>query len=148
MKKPFIETIVGIFVVIGIICIGYLTIKLGKMEVIGHTHYNVSARFQSISGLTQGAYVEMAGVKIGSVDLISLDPERKVAVVNMKIQKDVVLSEDVIAAVKTSGLIGDKYIRLSPGGSDVTLKDGDEIVETESAIDIEDLVSKYIFSDN
>ena len=147
MKQSFIETIVGIFVVIGIICIGYLTIKLGKMEVIGHKHYNVSASFQSISGLTPGAYVEIAGVKIGTVDSIYLDPERKVAVVNMKIQKGVILSEDVIAAVKTSGLIGDKYIRLSPGGSDVTLKDGDKIFETESAIDIEDLVSKYIFSD-
>ncbi|MCJ7772799.1 MAG: outer membrane lipid asymmetry maintenance protein MlaD [Desulfobacterales bacterium] len=147
MKQSFIETIVGIFVVIGIVCIGYLTIKLGKMEVIGHKHYNVSASFQSISGLTPGAYVEIAGVKIGNVDSISLDPERKVAVVNMKIQKGVILSEDVIAAVKTSGLIGDKYIRLSPGGSDVTLKDGGKIFETESAIDIEDLVSKYIFSD-
>jgi len=147
MKKTSIETIVGIFVVIGIICIGYLTIKLGKMEVIGHKHYTVTARFQSISGLTSGAYVEMAGVKIGTVDSVSLDPERKIAVVNMKINKEVVLSDDVIASVKTSGLIGDKYIRLSPGGSDLMLKDGDMIFETESAVDIEDLVSKYIFSD-
>jgi len=147
MKKKLVETLVGIFVVIGLICIGYLTIKLGKMEVVGHKHYNLKARFQSISGLTTGAYVEMAGVKIGKVDTISLDAERKVAVVNLKINKGIVLSEDVIAAVKTSGLIGDKYIRLSPGSSDVLLKDGDEIFETESAIDIEDLVSRYIFSD-
>ncbi len=147
MKKSFIDTIVGIFVVIGIVCIGYLTIKLGKMEVIGHKHYNVSARFQSISGLTPGAHIEMAGVKIGAVDSVSFDVERKVAVVNMKIHKGVTLSEDAIASVKTSGLIGDKYIKLSPGSSDVILKDGDTIYETESAIDIEDLVSKYIFSD-
>jgi phospholipid/cholesterol/gamma-HCH transport system substrate-binding protein len=147
MKKSFVETIVGLFVVIGLICIGYLTIKLGKMEVIGSKHYQVSARFQSISGLTTGAYVEMAGVNIGNVDSVSLDPERKVAVVNMKIHKEVVLSEDVIASVKTSGLIGDKYIRLTPGSSDMMLKDGDMIFETESAVDMEDLVSKYIFSD-
>jgi phospholipid/cholesterol/gamma-HCH transport system substrate-binding protein len=147
MKKSLVETIVGIFVVIGLICIGYLAIKLGKMEVIGHKHYNITARFQSISGLTTGAYVEMAGVRIGTVDSVSLDSERKVAIVNMKVSRGIILSEDVIAAVKTSGLIGDKYIRLSPGSSDVMLKDGDEIFETESAIDIEDLVSKYIFSD-
>ena len=147
MKKSFVETVVGIFVVIGLICIGYLTIKLGKMEVIGHNHYNITARFQSISGLTSGAYVEMAGVKIGTVDSVSLDAERKVVVVNLKINNGIILSEDVIASVKTSGLIGDKYIRLSPGSSDELLKDGDEIFETESAIDIEDLVSKYIFSD-
>jgi len=148
MKKTFVETTVGIFVLVGIICIGYLTIKLGKMEVIGDKHYMVHARFQSVSGLTTGAYVEMAGVKIGSVGSISLDPERKVAVVDMKIDKHVILSEDVIAAVKTSGLIGDKYIRLTPGSSDVILKDGEMIYETESAIDIEDLISKYIFSDD
>jgi len=147
MKKTFLETVVGIFVVVGIICIGYLTIKLGKMEVVGSKHYDVKAHFQSVSGLTVGAYVEMAGVKIGRVDSVSLEPERKIAIVQMKIDKNIRLSEDVIAAVKTSGLIGDKYIRLSPGSSDVLLKNGDEIFETESAIDIEDLISKYIFSD-
>ena len=87
MKKSFVETIVGIFVVIGLICIGYLTIKLGKMEVVGNKHYNVTARFQSVSGLTSGAYVEMAGVKIGTVDSVSLDAERKVAVINLKINR-------------------------------------------------------------
>lgn len=148
MRKKFIETVVGVFVLAGIICIGYLTIKLGKMEVIGDKYYTVSARFQTVAGLTTGAHIEMAGVKIGTVDSVSLDPERKVAIVKMKIKKDYQFSEDVIAAIKTSGLIGDKYIRLSPGSSDVMLEDGDEIFETESAIDIEDLISKYIFSDN
>lgn len=147
MKKAFVETIVGIFVLIGIVCIGYLTIKLGKMEVLGDQHYLLKARFQSVSGLTTGAYVEVAGVKIGAVDSITLDPERKVAVVGLKINKEVNLSEDVIAAVKTSGLIGDKYIRLTPGSSEETLRNGDIIYETESAVDIEDLVSKYIFSE-
>ena len=115
------------------------------MEVVGNKHYNLKARFQSISGLTTGAYVEMAGVKIGTVDSVALDPERKVAIVHLKVDKNISLSEDVIAAVKTSGLIGDKYIRLSPGSSDVMLKNGDEIFETESAIDIESLVSRFAF---
>jgi phospholipid/cholesterol/gamma-HCH transport system substrate-binding protein len=145
MKKPYIETAVGIFVFIGILCVGYLTIKLGKIEWIWDKHYPVYARFQSVSGLKPGAHVEMAGVKIGKVDFISLDPETQLAVVKMKLQKDVVLTEDVIASVTTGGLIGDKYIKLSPGASERILKPGDLITETESAVNLEELISKYVF---
>lgn len=145
MKKTSVETAVGIFVIIGIICVGYLTIKLGRMDWIGNNHYPIYARFQSVSGLTAGACVEMAGVQIGQVDSISLDQERLVARVKMKIQKDVVLTNDVIASVKTSGLIGDKYVKMTPGGSDEILKPGDMITETESAMDLEELISKYVF---
>lgn len=145
MKESYIETMVGIFVVIGIVCVGYLTIKLGKMEWIGENNYPIFARFQSISGLKKGAAVEMAGVQIGQVDTISLDLENQVALVKMKIRKDVVLKDDVIASVTTSGLIGDKYINLSPGGSDEVLKPGDVIMETESAVNLEELISKYVF---
>jgi phospholipid/cholesterol/gamma-HCH transport system substrate-binding protein len=87
----------------------------------------------------------MAGVQIGKVDSISLDKEEMAAVVKMKIQKGVVLTDDVIASIKTAGLIGDKYIKLSPGGSDEILNSGDTIIETESAIDLEELISKYVF---
>lgn len=145
MKEHYIETLVGIFVVIGIVCVGYLTIKLGKMEWIGENNYPIFASFQSISGLKKGAAVEMAGVPIGQVDTISLDLENQVALVKMKIRKDVVLKDDVIASVTTSGLIGDKYINLSPGGSDEVLKPGDVIMETESAVNLEELISKYVF---
>jgi phospholipid/cholesterol/gamma-HCH transport system substrate-binding protein len=145
MKKASVETAVGIFVIIGILCVGYLTIKLGKMEWIGDNYYRLSAQFQSVSGLTTGAYVEMAGVQIGQVDSITLDQERQVARVKMKIQKGVVLTDDVIASVKTAGMIGDKYIKISPGGSDEVLKPGDMITETESALDLEELISKYVF---
>jgi phospholipid/cholesterol/gamma-HCH transport system substrate-binding protein len=79
------------------------------------------------------------------VERISLDPERQVALVRMKIDRDVTLTDDVIASVKTAGLIGDRYIKLSPGGSDEILKNGDTITETESALDMEELVSKYVF---
>jgi phospholipid/cholesterol/gamma-HCH transport system substrate-binding protein len=105
----------------------------------------LNARFQSVSGLKKGAQVEIAGVPVGKVDLISLDHERQVALVKLKIEHGVVLTDDVIASVKTSGLIGDKYIKLSPGGSDTVLKAGDTIIETESALDIEELISKYAF---
>lgn len=145
MKEHYIETLVGIFVIIGIVCVGYLTIKLGKMEWIGENNYPIFARFQSISGLKKGAAVEMAGVQIGQVDTISLDLENQVALVKMKIRKDVVLKDDVIASVTTTGLIGDKYINLSPGGSDQVLKPGDVITETESAVNLEELISKYVF---
>lgn len=145
MKKASVETAVGIFVIIGIVCVGYLTIKLGKMEWIGDNYYPLYAQFQSVSGLTTGAYVEMAGVQIGQVDSITLDQDRQVARVKMKIQKGVVLTDDVIASVKTAGLIGDKYIKISPGGSDEALKPGDMITETESALDLEELISKYVF---
>ena len=145
MKKVSIETAVGIFVLIGIVCIGYITIKLGKMELIGGNHYRVTARFESVSGLKSGASIEMAGVEIGKVESIDLDQTDQVAVVGLKIYKNVKLSDDVIASVKTAGLIGDKYIHISPGGSDVILKNGDEISETESAVDLEELISKYVF---
>lgn len=147
MKSSSIETAVGIFVFIGIICIGYMTIKLGKMEWFGNDNYPIFAHFQSVSGLKAGADVEMAGVKIGKVESISLDPVRQVAVVKMRIQKGVELTEDVIASVKTAGMIGDKFIKLAPGGSEETLKPGDTITETESAVDLEDLISKYVFGD-
>ncbi len=145
MNRSLVETAVGIFVLMGIICVGYLTVKLGKMELFGDDHYSVSAQFQSISGLNNGASVEMAGVQIGKVGSISLDKEEMVAVVKMKIQKGVVLTDDVIASIKTAGLIGDKYIKLTPGGSDEILNSGDAIIETESAVDLEELISKYVF---
>ena len=145
MKKWSVEVAVGLFVLIGIACIGYLTIRLGKMEIIGDNYYTVSARFQSIAGLKAGSEVELAGVPVGQVEGFSLDQERWMAVVQMKIMKSIVLTEDVIASIKTAGLIGDKYIKLSPGVSDVTLKPGGMIVETESALDIEELISKFVF---
>ena len=145
MKKWSVEVAVGLFVLIGIACIGYLTIRLGKMEIIGDNYYSVSARFQSIAGLKAGSEVELAGVPVGQVEGFSLDQERWMAVVQMKIMKSIVLTEDVIASIKTAGLIGDKYIKLSPGVSDVPLKPGGMIIETESALDIEELISKFVF---
>jgi phospholipid/cholesterol/gamma-HCH transport system substrate-binding protein len=145
MKKASIETAVGLFVLIGILCVGYLTVKLGKMEILGKDYYSVNAQFDSVTGLKVGANVEMAGVPIGKVEAIALDPERQVARVRLKIQQSVVLTDDTIASVKTAGMIGDKYIKLSPGGSDLILKAGDTIIETESALDLEELISKYVF---
>jgi phospholipid/cholesterol/gamma-HCH transport system substrate-binding protein len=145
MKRVSVETFVGVFVLIGLACVGYLTIKLGKMEWFGGDNYPIYARFASVSGLKIGTHVEMAGVPIGKVESISLDPEKQIALVRMQIQNHVVLTDDAIASIKTSGLIGDKYIKLSPGGSDTILKPGDSIAETESALDIEELIGKFAF---
>ncbi len=145
MKRSTVEISVGIFVLIGILCVGYLTVKLGKMEWFGEGYYPVNARFTSVTGLKTGTEVQMAGVSVGRVAKIALDPDLKIAMVTLNIRQDLELAEDVIASVKTAGLIGDKYVSLAPGGAMDMLKPGDTIVETESALDIEELVSKYVF---
>lgn len=143
MNSPKLELTVGIFMLIGIICLAYLSIKLGKMELIGGNNYRITARFDSVSGLKSGARVELAGVEIGAVERIGLG-ENDMAEVTLRIRDGIKITDDVIASVRTSGIIGDKFIKLKPGGSDRFLKDGGKIRETESAVDIEELVSKFI----
>lgn len=145
MKKSSVEMAVGVFVIIGVICVSYLAIHLGDFELFSDRYYSLYARFQSVSGLKKGAAVELAGVEVGDVESIELDPVRQVAIVRLKISNDITLTEDVIASIKTSGLIGDKFVELSPGGADRILKHEDMITETESPIDIEELISKYVF---
>jgi phospholipid/cholesterol/gamma-HCH transport system substrate-binding protein len=145
MKKANIETVVGIFVLIGILCLAYLSIKLGKMELIGGNYYDVYGDFDSVSGLKSGASVEIAGVEVGRVDRIGLDPKNGAqARVYLKVRSGVKLSDDTIASVRTRGIIGDKFILLKPGGSEKPLASGGRVRETESAIDFEELISKYI----
>jgi phospholipid/cholesterol/gamma-HCH transport system substrate-binding protein len=145
MKKGTTETAVGIFVIIGILCTAYLAIKLGRMEWFGENYYMVDAYFTSVSGLKTGAVVEMAGVEVGQVNAIALDTKSQMAKVKLKIRNGIPVRDDVIASVKTSGLIGDKFIKLTPGGAGELLKAGGTIMDTESALDIEELISKYVF---
>lgn len=139
------ESIVGIFVVLGLICVSYLTIKLGRMELFDSGGYTVTARFSSVTGLRMGATVEIAGVPVGRVTSIRLDPQTYMADVDLRINDGVTLSDDVMASVKTSGLIGDKFISLAPGGSDSPLKNGDTITDTEPTLDLEALIGKVVF---
>lgn len=143
-KKYSMEFLVGIFVLIGILCVGYLTIRLGKMEFFSQSGYTVVAKFSSATGLRAGANVEIAGVSVGKVTKIELDNSYN-ANVFMRLRDGVKIAGDTGAAVKTSGLIGDKYISLSPGVVEADLVDGGELTETQGAIDIEDLISKYVF---
>lgn len=145
MKKGITETAVGVFVLIGIVCAAYLAIKLGRMEWFGENYYTVDAYFASVSGLKTGAVVELAGVEVGQVAAINLDQKSEMALVRLKIQNGIVLHDDVIASVKTSGLIGDKFIKLTPGGAGEALENGGTIMDTESALDIEELVGKFVF---
>lgn len=145
MNMVKLELMVGTFMLIGILCLGYISVKLGKMEITGGDYYTVSAGFDSVSGLKPGARVEVAGVEVGKVARIALDPKSgDRALAFLKINSGVKITDDVIASIRTSGIIGDKFIKLKPGGSDKLLKNNDFIRETESAIDIEELVSKFI----
>ncbi len=145
MKGYSAKMLAGIFVLIGIVCMGYLAIKLGKMEVLGDNGYTVYARFTSIAGLRTGAEIEIAGVRVGRVTGISLDQKQNipVAIVAMRINKSVVLDDQAIASVRTSGLIGDKYILINPGGGEA-LQDQGNITDTEPALDIESMIGRFI----
>lgn len=146
MNKRKIEFYVGLFALIGLLCTGYLFIVLGEISFLQNKRYPVYASFSSVSGLKTGARVEMVGVEIGTVSNITIDKERMVAKVEFSIDKNIELSEDSIASVKTSGIIGQKYIEISPGGADIILEPGEEIYNTESSLDIESLVRKLIFT--
>jgi len=139
------ETAVGLFVAIGLLCTAYLTIRLGRMEIVGDSGYSLSARFTSVSGLRAGAEVEIAGVRVGRVTSIVLDATHPVANITLRINKGVAVYDDAVASIKTSGLIGDKYVNISPGGGGEKLDNGGTISDTEPDVDIINLISKYVF---
>lgn len=145
MKKFDLEFAVGIFVLLGLLSFAYLSIQLGRLEIIGAGYYTVEAKFERAGGIRTGASVEIAGVEIGRVKSVGL--ENYEAVIMMFIHKDVKIQEDAIASIRTKGIIGEKFVQITPGGSDKTIPDKGRIRETESAIDLEDLLSKYIFGD-
>jgi phospholipid/cholesterol/gamma-HCH transport system substrate-binding protein len=147
MKKYSKETIVGIFVVIGLFCIGYMTVKLGKIPLFGSDSYLLYARFSSVSGLRVDSPVEIGGIEVGRVEQLTIDQDKQVSVVTLRIEKGFKVYEDAVASIKTAGLIGDKFIDIDPGGGADILKTGGTITETNSPIDIEGLISKYAFGD-
>ena len=138
-----LELIVGAFMAVGILCLGYLSIKLGKVEVLGKRGYEVYAIFNDTGGLRSGASVVIAGVDVGRVESISLeDYEARVV---LQINPGLRIHEDAIVSIKTSGLIGEKYVQISAGAAEEIIKPGGRIRQTESAVDIESLISKYAF---
>jgi phospholipid/cholesterol/gamma-HCH transport system substrate-binding protein len=145
MKKYSKETLVGIFVVVGLFLIGYMTVKLGNVGFLGENKYTLTARFNTVSGLRVGNPINMIGLEIGRVAKFTMDQENQQAIVLFEINKGIEIYDDAIASIKTEGLIGDKYISIDAGGGGDLLADGDSITDTESPTDIMDLVSKYAF---
>jgi phospholipid/cholesterol/gamma-HCH transport system substrate-binding protein len=143
MKRFDLELTVGLFMIAGIACLGYLTIQLGRMEVLGGAHYELEAVFSNGGGVKTGSSVIIAGVEVGQVKRIALKDYQ--AQVTLSLNPEVKIQEDAIAAVKTKGLIGEKYVEISPGGSDRVLAAGERIRETQPAVDLEQLISGYIF---
>jgi len=145
MKQKNIEFTVGLFVLVGIAAILYLAIQIGSSRFLGSDSTVIQARFSNVGGLNEGSNIMIAGVKVGVVGKIELDTENIIAIVQLNLNTDLIIYDDAIASIKTNGLIGDKYIALDPGGSGLELEPGEPIVDTESAIDIESLISRFAF---
>jgi len=145
MRKIDLELSVGVFILAGILCLGYLSVRLAKMEILGGDGYEVYALFTDAGGLRDGASVVIAGVEVGRVRAVVMEDYK--AKVILKVQKGIELQEDAIASIKTKGLIGEKYIQITPGGTEDIIPSGGRIWETEPAVDLEQLISKFAFGD-
>ena len=143
MKKFNIELAVGLFVLAGILCLGYLSVKLGKMEIVGGKGYEIYAIFSNSGGVKEGSNIVIAGVEVGRVKSIVLENYQARAVLSLP--RDVKIQEDAIASIKTKGLVGEKYIEITPGGSDKFISPGGKIRETQPSVDLEELISKLVF---
>ena len=141
------ETIVGLFVVFGLLCVGYMTVKLGKVNLLGDNSYSLMAKFTSVAGLRKGNPVTILGINVGRVERITMDQVNQRAVVEMRIKKDIKIYDDAIASIKTEGLIGDKYLSIDPGGGGALLAENGVITDTQAAINMEEIISKYAFGE-
>jgi len=147
MQKYTMETTVGIFLVFGLILIGYMTVNLGHVSFLGDDSYPLSARFTTVSGLRTGSPVLMLGLEVGKVGKLTMDQENQKAAVEVRIQNGIKIYDDAIVSIKTEGLIGGMYLSIDPGGAGTLLNPGETITETQPAVDIVDLISRYAFGD-
>jgi phospholipid/cholesterol/gamma-HCH transport system substrate-binding protein len=145
MKQTKLEFLVGSFVLLGLAAVAYLTVKLGAGSIVGGDTYRIEARFTNASGLNVGGSVHVAGVPVGRVESIRVEPTDYSAIVTLSVLSGLHLPTDSMASIKTTGLIGDKYISLSPGADETSLKPGERITMTESSVDIESLIGKMAF---
>jgi phospholipid/cholesterol/gamma-HCH transport system substrate-binding protein len=143
MRRSALDVAVGVFVLVGILALGWLSVRLGRVELWSSAGYTVTADFPTVGGLKTGSSIEIAGVEIGRVDGITLSDYQ--ARVIMTIKPAIKLQEDAIASIKTRGLIGEKYIKINPGGSEKLIGPNGKITEVEPPVDIEELISKYVF---
>jgi len=146
MNRSVIDLWVGIFVAIGLGAIVFLALKVGNLVTIGNEPgYRLEARFDNIGGLKQRAPVKAAGVVVGRVESIKLDAKSYEAVVTLRVDRGFEFTKDTIAAINTSGLLGEVYISLDAGGDTTMLKDGERIPKTQSAVVMEKLISQFLF---
>lgn len=144
VKYTRLDLAVGAFVLAGLIALAYLALKIGGGALVGGDTTTVRARFANLGGLAPGASVLVSGVAVGKVEKVELDATYA-AIVTLRVRKDLALPADTFAAIRSSGLIGDKHIALTPGADDELLAPGDLIVDTESAVDLESLISRFAF---
>ena len=145
MGNSRVEIFVGFFLIAGFLALGWLALQLGEVPwLTGSKTYGIRAAFNNISGVKAGADVQIAGVTVGKVRQLNLSKENQ-ALVGMQINREVAIPMDSIASVKSQGIIGDKYIQITLGGDESLYKPGETIVDTESAVDLESLISKFAF---
>lgn len=142
MMNRKIEFFAGLFVLAGLVAVLYLALQVGSARFFKNDSYQLQARFSSAAGVNAGSRIEIAGVRVGTVRSVVLNDDFY-AILTLELPSHIELDDDTIASVKTAGLIGDRYISLSPGGSGFPLEPGDTIVDTESALDIESLISRF-----
>jgi len=147
MKKYAVETTVGIFLVFGLLCVGYMTLKLGHVSLLGDDAYSLFARFNTVSGLRVGSPVNMLGIEVGRVGRLTMDQKDQKAVVEIRIRKNIKVFDNAIVSIKTEGLIRDMFLSIVPGGSGKLLGPGGTITETQPAVDLVELVGKYAFGE-
>lgn len=147
MERTTMDLWVGLFVVAGIGALLILALKVGNLGAFDAADtYALHAHFENIGGLKPRAPVKSAGVVVGRVDNVKFDNNTYVAVVTMKIDNRFQFPKDTFANIYTSGLLGEQYISLAPGGDSVNLKNGDKIAKTQSAVVLENLVSQFLYN--
>jgi phospholipid/cholesterol/gamma-HCH transport system substrate-binding protein len=142
MNRVKLETAVGVFTLVGLACAAGLAAQLGRAEPLFQRGYELTATFSNAGGLKRGAAVELAGVEIGRV--VSIGLERYRAVVTLRLRPDMKLQDDAIVSIRTRGLIGEKFVAVTPGGSEQLVAPGSRLRETEDPIDLEQLIASYI----
>jgi phospholipid/cholesterol/gamma-HCH transport system substrate-binding protein len=145
MKSSHLEYPVGFFVLLGLTAISWLAIKVGAGSLLGGPTYVIEARFANAGGLNPGSNVMCAGVTVGRVESLRMDSKDFSAVATLRVMEGLLLPMDTMASIKTTGLIGDKYISLAPGAEEEFLKPGAQITMTESSVDLESLIGKMAF---
>lgn len=147
MAKKSIEILVGGFVLLGLAALLFLALKAANLAAFGNGEtYALQARFDNIGGLKPRAPVRSAGVTVGRVESITLDPQTYMGVVTLQVKQGVQFPRDSSAKILTSGLLGDQYIGIEPGADDKMLDPGATITQTQSAVVLENLIGQFLFN--